>query len=121
VWRIHGIDPRRCPSCGGRMPVVGLRLPEDGLLLPAVAPGAGRSSRDAAQGPGWPDHRLILRHRSCPSVSKMNNRPKESGLEVGWKKGIAQGLRRRTRCFHKSRDGIPGVSPGAILAGHWAC
>jgi hypothetical protein len=33
VWRIHGIDPRRCPSCGGRMQVVGLLLPEDGALF----------------------------------------------------------------------------------------
>jgi hypothetical protein len=34
VWRIHGIDPRRCPRGGGRMPVVGLLLPEDGALFP---------------------------------------------------------------------------------------
>jgi hypothetical protein len=36
VWRIHGIDgidPRRCPSCGGWMAVVGLLLPEDGPLF----------------------------------------------------------------------------------------
>ena len=33
VCRIHGVDPRRCPSCGGRMEVVGLLLPEDGRLF----------------------------------------------------------------------------------------
>jgi len=33
VWRIYGIDPRRCPSCGGWMEVVGLLLPEDGPLF----------------------------------------------------------------------------------------
>ena len=33
VWRIHGIDPRRCPSRGGWMAVVGLLLPEDGPLF----------------------------------------------------------------------------------------
>jgi hypothetical protein len=51
--------------------------------------------------PGWPDHRLIVRHKTCPFVSHMNNCAKEWDLEVQDTRGIHPNIIVAERCVSR--------------------